>query len=151
MAANGMSPQLKRRGSDNKQRTAPENAERRAAAPGRPPAAKRRPSCEQPDSADFLEATAAGHHVDGVDPVSWDVLRLTRVSVSASATAAGRDVCSLLMTFSHLLSERVVADTSQISELEGVLAEAATVASCLREKKKYLRQTLSVISEKLQD
>ncbi|XP_068601725.1 testis-expressed protein 12 isoform X3 [Brachionichthys hirsutus] len=65
--------------------------------------------------------------------------------------AAGRDVCSLLMTFSHLLSERVVADTSQISELEGVLAEAATVASCLREKKKYLRQTLSVISEKLQD
>ncbi|XP_068601724.1 testis-expressed protein 12 isoform X2 [Brachionichthys hirsutus] len=124
MAANGMSPQLKRRGSDNKQRTAPENAERRAAAPGRPPAAKRRPSCEQPDSADFLEATAA---------------------------AAGRDVCSLLMTFSHLLSERVVADTSQISELEGVLAEAATVASCLREKKKYLRQTLSVISEKLQD
>lgn len=47
-------------------------------------------------------------------------------------------------------SERAAADTSQMKELQGILAEAHNLESCLKEKKNHLRQTLALISDKLQ-
>lgn len=47
-------------------------------------------------------------------------------------------------------SERTTADTMLMKELEGVLADARDLESYLKEKKQHLRQTLDVISEKLQ-
>lgn len=54
--------------------------------------------------------------------------------------------------FQHLIhcSERAAADTSQLKKLEGILTEAQNLESYLKEKKKELRQTLAVISDKLQ-
>lgn len=47
-------------------------------------------------------------------------------------------------------SERTTADTMLMKELEGVLADARDLESYLKEKKQHLRQTLDVISERLQ-
>lgn len=47
-------------------------------------------------------------------------------------------------------SERTTADTMLMKELEGVLADARHLESYLKEKKQHLRQTLDLISEKLQ-
>lgn len=59
-----------------------------------------------------------------------------------------------LVSQSHLFnvvccSERAAADSSQMRELEGILAEAKSLESYLKEKKTHLRQTLAVISDKL--
>lgn len=48
-------------------------------------------------------------------------------------------------------SERAIADTMLMKELEGILADARHLESYLKEKKQHLRQTLDLISEKLQN
>lgn len=47
-------------------------------------------------------------------------------------------------------SERAAADTGQMKKLQGILTEAQNLESYLKEKKKHLRQTLALISDKLQ-
>uniref|UniRef100_A0A3Q0R6P6 Uncharacterized protein n=1 Tax=Amphilophus citrinellus TaxID=61819 RepID=A0A3Q0R6P6_AMPCI len=47
-------------------------------------------------------------------------------------------------------SERAAADTSQMEELEVILTEARNLETSLKEKKNHLRQTLALISDKLQ-
>lgn len=47
-------------------------------------------------------------------------------------------------------SERAAKDTSQMKELEDILTEARNLESYLKEKKHHLRQTLALISDKLQ-
>uniref|UniRef100_A0A672JDP0 Uncharacterized protein n=1 Tax=Salarias fasciatus TaxID=181472 RepID=A0A672JDP0_SALFA len=47
-------------------------------------------------------------------------------------------------------SERAAADTCQMRELETLLKEARNLESFLKEKKSHLRQTLALISDKLQ-
>ena len=47
-------------------------------------------------------------------------------------------------------SERAAADTSKMKKLEVNLAEARNLESYLKEKKNHLRQTLALISDKLQ-
>uniref|UniRef100_A0A3Q3KH76 Uncharacterized protein n=1 Tax=Mastacembelus armatus TaxID=205130 RepID=A0A3Q3KH76_9TELE len=69
---------------------------------------------------------------------------------ATTVTAASREVSMLLSKFAEVLSERAAADTSQMKELEGILTEARNLESYLKEKKKHLRQTLAVISNKLQ-
>lgn len=48
-------------------------------------------------------------------------------------------------------SERATADTMLMKELEGILADARYLESYLKEKKQHLKQTLELISEKLQN
>ncbi|KAI4815795.1 hypothetical protein KUCAC02_005922 [Chaenocephalus aceratus] len=62
---------------------------------------------------------------------------------------AGREVSMMFSKFAQVLSERAAADTSQMKELEGILTEAQNLESHLKEKKKNLRQTLALISDKL--
>uniref|UniRef100_A0A665VTN8 Uncharacterized protein n=1 Tax=Echeneis naucrates TaxID=173247 RepID=A0A665VTN8_ECHNA len=45
---------------------------------------------------------------------------------------------------------RAAADAAQMKELEGVLTEARNLESFLKDKKNHLRQTLALISDKLQ-
>uniref|UniRef100_A0A8C9Y4G9 Testis expressed 12 n=1 Tax=Sander lucioperca TaxID=283035 RepID=A0A8C9Y4G9_SANLU len=68
----------------------------------------------------------------------------------ATTAGASREVSMLFSKFAEVLSERAAADTSQMKELEGILTEAQNLESYLKEKKKHLRQTLALISDKLQ-
>ncbi|XP_037317561.2 testis-expressed protein 12-like isoform X2 [Pungitius pungitius] len=68
----------------------------------------------------------------------------------ATTAGASKDITMLLSTFSEVLSERAAGDASQMKELQGILTEAQKLESYLREKKKRLRQTLALISDKLQ-
>uniref|UniRef100_UPI0037E80D5F testis-expressed protein 12 n=1 Tax=Semicossyphus pulcher TaxID=241346 RepID=UPI0037E80D5F len=68
----------------------------------------------------------------------------------ATTAGASREVSMLFSKFAELLSERAAADTSQMKELDGILKEAQNLESYLKEKKKHLRQTLALISDKLQ-
>ncbi|KAM9359106.1 testis-expressed protein 12 [Symphorus nematophorus] len=89
-----------------------------------PPKRKKAPSKPSTlESADLFEATNAG---------------------------ASREVSMLFSKLAQVLSERAAADTSQMKELESILAEAQNLESYLKEKKKHLRQTLALISDKLQ-
>uniref|UniRef100_A0A3B4V6Y0 Uncharacterized protein n=1 Tax=Seriola dumerili TaxID=41447 RepID=A0A3B4V6Y0_SERDU len=67
------------------------------------------------------------------------------------ATAAGgsREVSMLLSKLAAAVSERAEADTAQMKELEGILTEARNLETFLKEKKKHLKQTLALISDKL--
>ncbi|KAM4742525.1 uncharacterized protein tex12 [Anableps anableps] len=71
-------------------------------------------------------------------------------SFDSTAAGAGREISMLLTKFTELLSERAAADTTQMKELEGILTEARSLESYLKEKKSNLRQTLALISNKLQ-
>lgn len=51
--------------------------------------------------------------------------------------------------FVHCCRERAAADTSQMKELEAILAEARNLEGHLKEKKKHLKETLALISDKL--
>lgn len=55
-----------------------------------------------------------------------------------------------LFAFMVCFSEKAAADTSQMKELEGILREAQSLECYLKEKKNHLRQTLALISDKLQ-
>ncbi|XP_029372545.1 testis-expressed protein 12 [Echeneis naucrates] len=68
----------------------------------------------------------------------------------ATAAGATREVNMLLSKFAKVLSERAAADAAQMKELEGVLTEARNLESFLKDKKNHLRQTLALISDKLQ-
>ncbi|XP_042337216.1 testis-expressed protein 12-like, partial [Plectropomus leopardus] len=68
------------------------------------------------------------------------------------ATTAGaiREFNMLFSEFSQALSERAAADAAQMKELDRILTEAKNLEAYLKEKKKTLRQTLDLISDKLQ-
>uniref|UniRef100_A0A7N6B8D4 Uncharacterized protein n=1 Tax=Anabas testudineus TaxID=64144 RepID=A0A7N6B8D4_ANATE len=68
----------------------------------------------------------------------------------ATTTGANREVSMLFIKFAEVLSEKAAADSSQMKELEGILKEARNLECYLKEKKKHLRQTLALISDKLQ-
>uniref|UniRef100_A0A3B5KX50 Uncharacterized protein n=1 Tax=Xiphophorus couchianus TaxID=32473 RepID=A0A3B5KX50_9TELE len=76
-------------------------------------------------------------HIKLVNRVSFTIF-ITLCLVSLPAVSL---VCS---------SERGAADTTQMKELEGILTEARNLESYLKEKKCNLRQTLALISNKLQ-
>uniref|UniRef100_A0A3Q3AXE7 Testis expressed 12 n=1 Tax=Kryptolebias marmoratus TaxID=37003 RepID=A0A3Q3AXE7_KRYMA len=88
-----------------------------------PPKKKKIPETATLDSANSFEATAAG---------------------------ASIEIKMLVTKFAEVLSERAAADTFQMKELEGILTEARNLESYLTEKKNHLRQTLALISAKLQ-
>ncbi|MED6284195.1 hypothetical protein CHARACLAT_016820, partial [Characodon lateralis] len=67
-----------------------------------------------------------------------------------TAAGAGREISLLVAKFTEMLSERAAADTTQMKELEDILTEARNLESYLKEKKSNLRQTLALISDKLQ-
>jgi len=58
--------------------------------------------------------------------------------------------CHILTVTLVCCSDRASADTSQMKELEVILIEARNLESYLKEKKSHLRQTLALISDKLQ-
>ncbi|CAJ1065990.1 testis-expressed protein 12-like isoform X5 [Xyrichtys novacula] len=66
------------------------------------------------------------------------------------AAGASREVNVQFSHFAGMLSETAAADTSQMKQLDGILIEARNFESCLKEKKKQLRQTLALISDNLQ-
>ncbi|XP_078140490.1 testis-expressed protein 12 [Centroberyx gerrardi] len=63
---------------------------------------------------------------------------------------ANREVSMLFSKYAEVLSERAAADASQVKELEGIMMEARSLESHLKEKKDHLRRTLALISDKLQ-
>ncbi|XP_076832825.1 testis-expressed protein 12 [Brachyhypopomus gauderio] len=63
---------------------------------------------------------------------------------------AVKDINLVFSMYSKVLRERAAADASQIEELEDILTEALSLESQLLEKKEHLRQSLAVISDKLQ-
>ncbi|XP_071327996.1 testis-expressed protein 12 [Trachinotus anak] len=106
-------------------RTTSQEIERTSANQDKSPPKKKKPPSKPAtlESADLFEATAAG---------------------------ASREVSMLLSKLAVVLSERAAADAAQMKELESVLTEARNLESFLKEKKKHLRQTLALISDKLQ-
>ncbi|PWA21987.1 hypothetical protein CCH79_00019744, partial [Gambusia affinis] len=71
-------------------------------------------------------------------------------SFDATVAGARREISMLLTNFTDLLRERAAADTTQMKELEGILTEARNLESYLKDKKCNLRQSLALISNKLQ-
>ncbi|XP_008278769.1 testis-expressed sequence 12 protein [Stegastes partitus] len=71
-------------------------------------------------------------------------------SFEDTAAGASSEISMLASKFSEMLSERAAADHAQMKELEGILTEARNLESYLKEKKRHLRQTLALISDKLQ-
>lgn len=67
----------------------------------------------------------------------------------AAAAGASREINGMFAKFTEVLCEKAATDTSKIQELEGILIEARNLEAHLNEKKKVLRQTLALISEKL--
>ncbi|XP_060744880.1 testis-expressed protein 12-like [Tachysurus vachellii] len=63
---------------------------------------------------------------------------------------AVRDINLLFSKYSEVLRERAAVDASQIQELTDILTEAMNLESQLKEKKEHLRQSLAIISDKLQ-
>ncbi|XP_076591405.1 testis-expressed protein 12 [Chaetodon auriga] len=128
MAGKLIQPVLNKRAANNnkdpKQTTSQEMECTSANQDRAPPKKKKTPSKPSMlDSADLFEATAAG---------------------------TSREVSKLFSEFAEVLSERAAADTSQMKELDVLLAEAQNLESYLKEKKIHLKQTLALISDKLQ-
>ncbi|KAL3057768.1 hypothetical protein OYC64_008092 [Pagothenia borchgrevinki] len=127
MAGKVIPPSLNKRAVNNtkspKQTTPQEKEHLPANQENSPPKKKKPPSKSSTDeTADLFEVKTAG---------------------------AGREVSMMFSKFAQVLSERAAADTSQMKELEGILTEAQNLESHLKEKKKHLRQTLALISDKL--
>uniref|UniRef100_A0A3Q1EXH5 Testis expressed 12 n=1 Tax=Acanthochromis polyacanthus TaxID=80966 RepID=A0A3Q1EXH5_9TELE len=70
-------------------------------------------------------------------------------SFEDTATGTSREISMLASKFAEVLSERAAADYTQMKELEGILTQARNLESYLKEKKRHLRQTLALISDKL--
>ncbi|XP_070826748.1 testis-expressed protein 12 [Chaetodon trifascialis] len=128
MAGKLIPPVLNKRAANNNKdpiQTTPQEMECTSADQDRsPPKKKKTPS--KPSmlkSADLFEVTAAG---------------------------TSREVSKLFSEFAEVLSERAAADASQMKELDVLLAEAQNLESYLKEKKIHLKQTLALISDKLQ-
>ncbi|XP_073343537.1 uncharacterized protein [Pagrus major] len=130
MAGKLIAPEFNKRAVNNnegpKQTTSQEMEHTPANQDRSPPKKKKPPSKPSTfESADLIEASAAGFNCCG-------------------------EVRMLLSTFVEVLSERAAADTSQMKKLEGMLAKAQNLEFYLKEKKSHLRQTLALISDKLQ-
>ncbi|XP_036942359.1 testis-expressed protein 12-like [Acanthopagrus latus] len=130
MAGKLTTPEFKRRVVSNneghKKTTSQEMEHALANQDKSPPKKKKSPSKPSTvESADLFEASTAGFNCCG-------------------------EVHMLLSTFVEVLSERAAADTSKMKKLEVNLAEARNLESYLKEKKNHLRQTLALISDKLQ-
>ncbi|KAL3992439.1 voltage-gated sodium channel type II beta [Sarotherodon galilaeus] len=66
------------------------------------------------------------------------------------AAGVSKVLSVLVLEFAETLRERAAADTSQMKELEAILAEARNLEARLKEKKKHLKETLALISDKLE-
>uniref|UniRef100_A0AAX7VQJ5 Uncharacterized protein n=1 Tax=Astatotilapia calliptera TaxID=8154 RepID=A0AAX7VQJ5_ASTCA len=66
------------------------------------------------------------------------------------AAGVSKVLSVLVSEFAETLRERAAADTSQMKELEAILAEARDLEGHLKEKKKQLKETLALISDKLE-
>ncbi|XP_076748198.1 uncharacterized protein tex12 [Maylandia zebra] len=66
------------------------------------------------------------------------------------AAGVSKVLSVLVSEFAETLRERAAADTSQMKELEAILAEARDLEGHLKEKKKQLKKTLALISDKLE-
>lgn len=65
------------------------------------------------------------------------------------AAGVSKVLSVLVSEFAETLRERAAADASQMKELEAILAEARNLEAHLKEKKKHLKETLALISDKL--
>uniref|UniRef100_A0A8C9VNU3 Si:dkey-40g16.5 n=1 Tax=Scleropages formosus TaxID=113540 RepID=A0A8C9VNU3_SCLFO len=81
-------------------------------------------------------------------------IKLPALNIAGSFEAmlqdAKEEVDMLFSKYADVMSERAAADVSQVMELEDILKEARGLESHLREKKEHLKQSLAVISDKLQ-
>ncbi|KAL4647538.1 testis-expressed sequence 12 protein [Arapaima gigas] len=81
-------------------------------------------------------------------------VKLSALNVSGNFEAVLEDakgeVEMLFSKYADVMSERAAADASQVMELEDILTEARGLESHLREKKEHLKQSLVVITDKLQ-
>ncbi|KAJ0021816.1 hypothetical protein NQD34_009306 [Periophthalmus magnuspinnatus] len=59
------------------------------------------------------------------------------------------EINDLFTKFADILCEKATADQSMMQELDGIVTEARNLEAHLKEKKKLLRQTLALISDKL--
>ncbi|XP_061576128.1 testis-expressed protein 12-like [Cololabis saira] len=101
-----------------------------------PPTKKKTPQTSTVDSAGAFAAAAAAN-ADVVCPC-------------ALISGASRELNMLVANFAEVLSERAAGDNTQMKELEGLLVQARNLESHLKEKKQHLKQTLALISDKLQ-
>ncbi|XP_028321304.1 uncharacterized protein tex12 isoform X2 [Gouania willdenowi] len=85
--------------------------------------------------------------VPGPDPVP---VESSAPSFQATAADASAELSVLLSKYAEMLSDRAAADSCQMKDLEGILSEAQHLESHLQEKKSQLKQTLALISDKLQ-
>ncbi|KAI1893770.1 hypothetical protein AGOR_G00127090 [Albula goreensis] len=68
----------------------------------------------------------------------------------AAVTDANREVNKLFSKYAEVMSERAAMDSLQIRELEDIVKEVRSLESHLMERKEQLRNSLVVISDKLQ-
>ncbi|KAJ0063611.1 hypothetical protein NL108_004439 [Boleophthalmus pectinirostris] len=67
----------------------------------------------------------------------------------AATADASCEISDLFTKFAVVLCEKAAADISMMQELEDIVTEARNLEAQLMEKKRLLRQTLALISDKL--
>lgn len=85
----------------------------------------------------------------GIDISGRSLLHTVQPFIAAHFTPVCLLVSQSRLFYVVCCSERAAADSFQMRELEGILAEAKSLELYLKEKKTHLRQTLAVISDKL--
>ncbi|XP_008490635.1 testis-expressed protein 12 [Calypte anna] len=61
-----------------------------------------------------------------------------------------KEIMNLLSKYAQILSERAAVDASYVQELDGILREARTIESHLKQKKESLKQRFTVVASTLQ-
>ncbi|XP_010085728.1 PREDICTED: testis-expressed sequence 12 protein [Pterocles gutturalis] len=61
-----------------------------------------------------------------------------------------KEIKNLLSKYGHILSERAAMDASYVQELDGILKEARTIETHLKQKRESLKQRFTVITNTLQ-
>ncbi|XP_009988822.1 PREDICTED: testis-expressed sequence 12 protein [Tauraco erythrolophus] len=61
-----------------------------------------------------------------------------------------KEIMNLLSKYAHILSERAAMDASYVKELDGILKEARTIETHLKQKRESLKQRFTVITNTLQ-
>ncbi|XP_005236664.1 testis-expressed protein 12 [Falco biarmicus] len=61
-----------------------------------------------------------------------------------------KEIMNLLSKYAHILSERAAMDASYVQELDGILKEARTIETHLKQKRESLKQKFTVIASTLQ-
>ncbi|XP_009069514.1 PREDICTED: testis-expressed sequence 12 protein [Acanthisitta chloris] len=61
-----------------------------------------------------------------------------------------KEIMNLLSKYAHILSERAAVDASYVQELDGILKEAKTIETHLKQKRESLKQRFTVIANTLQ-